>query len=125
MKIEDWLQWPTRSTDPSANAAIAVLLAVTIILALVLGATILVPILIVIGIAKGMQWYMNRPVPTDQLYAVTQQRSVSANFPDTEKFMDAHLARLFDVIHDELPAYNIYLAMARITAAGRASSGLF
>jgi hypothetical protein len=115
MKIEDWLQWPTRSADPATNAAIAVFLGVIIIITFVLGATILLPIVIVIGIAKGVQWYMNRPVPTDQLYAVTQQRSVSANFPDTEKFMDAHLDRFYEAIHDDLPAFSIYLTMARIT----------
>jgi hypothetical protein len=53
---------------PATNAAIAVFLGLIIIIALVLGASIVIPILIVIGIAKGVQWYMNRPMPTDQLY---------------------------------------------------------
>ena len=117
MKIEDWLQWPTRSTDPSANAAIAVLLAVVAIMLFVVGGMFLLPIVLVIGIAKGVQWYMNRPVPTDQLYAVAQQRSVTANFPNTDKFMDAHLDRFLEVISEDLPAYSIYLTMARITEA--------
>jgi hypothetical protein len=115
MKIEDWLQWPTRSADPATNAAIAVFLGVIIIITFVLGATILLPIVIVIGIAKGVQWYMNRPMPTDQLYAVTHQRSISAHFPDTQKFMDAHLVRFYEAIQDDLPAFSIYLTMARIT----------
>jgi hypothetical protein len=115
MKIEDFVQWPFRSTDPAANIAIAVFLGLIILIALILGATIVIPVLVVIGIAKGEQWYVNRPVPTDQLYMVTQQRSVSANFPDTEKFMVAHLDRFVDVIRDDLPARSIYVMMARIT----------
>ena len=58
---------------------------------------------------------MHRPTPTDQFYAQTQQRSVLANFPDAEKFMDAFLDRFIDAIRDDLPAYHIYLAMAQIT----------
>jgi hypothetical protein len=115
MKIEDWLQWPTRSADPATNAAIAVFLGLIILIALVLGATIVIPILIMIGIAKGVLWYTNRPVPTDQLYSVTQQRSVSANFPDTEKFMLAHLDRFYEAVKDNLPAFTIYRMMAHIT----------
>jgi hypothetical protein len=42
MKIEDWLQWPTRSADPATNAAIAVFLGLIILIALVLGATIVI-----------------------------------------------------------------------------------
>jgi hypothetical protein len=49
MNIDNWLQWPTKSTDPSLNAAIAVFLALIIIIALVIGATFLVPIVIVIS----------------------------------------------------------------------------
>jgi hypothetical protein len=113
--IEDWFKWPTRSTDPSANAAIAVLLAVVIIIALVVGATILIPVAIVFGIAKGVHWYLNRPIPTDQLYAKTEQRVISANFPDADKFMEAHLDRFLDAIRDDLPAYGIFITMANIT----------
>jgi len=117
MSIEDWLKWPTKSTDPSANAAIAVFLALVIVFAIVAGAMILVPVAIVIGIAKGVHWYVNRPTPTDQLYAQTQQRSVSANFPATDKFMDAYIDRFIDAIREDLPAYHIYLAMVHITEA--------
>src|ERR1700730_14094356 len=66
MSIEDWLRWPTKSTDPSANAAIAVLLALVVIFALVIGATVLIPVALVIGLAKGGQWYVHRPVATDR-----------------------------------------------------------
>ena len=117
MSIEDWLRWPTKSTDPAANAAIAVVLALVVVFALVVGATILIPVAIVIGIAKGVQWYVNRPVPTDQLYAQTEQRVIAANFPDAEAFMDAHLDRLLDAIRDDLPTYAIFRTMADLTKA--------
>ena len=115
MSIEDWLQWPTKSTDPAANAAIAVFLALVAIILVVVGGMFLLPVVLILGIAKGVHWYMHRPTPTDQLYAQTQQRSVSANYPDPEKFLDAFLDRFIDAIHDDLPAYHIYLAMAHIT----------
>ncbi len=117
MSIEDWLQWPTKSTDPAANAAIAVLLALVAIILVVVGGMFLLPVVLVLAIAKGVHWYVNRPTPTDQLYARAQQRSISANFPDADKFMDAYLDRFIDAIRDDLPAYSIFLTTARITEA--------
>jgi hypothetical protein len=117
MNIDEWLQWPTKSTDPGVNFVVLFLLGMLIIIALALGATILIPVAIVIGIAKGVHWYMNRPSPTDQLYALTEQRVISANFPDTVKFMDAHLDRLLDAIQEKLPAYGVFQSMAKITEA--------
>ena len=81
MNFDDWLQWPTKSTDPAANAAIAVFLVIAAIILIVVGGVFLLPVVLILGIAKGVHWYINRPTPTDQLYAVTQQRSVTANFP--------------------------------------------
>ena len=87
------------------------------IILVVVGGMFLLPVVLILGIAKGVHWYVNRPTPTDQLYAQTQQRSVSANFPDPEKFMDAFLDRFIDAIRDDLPAYHIYLAMVHIAEA--------
>jgi DNA helicase HerA-like ATPase len=115
MSIENWL--PIKSSDPTANAAIAVVLAMVAITLVVVGSMFLLPVVLIIGIAKGVHWYVNRPTPTDQLYAQTQQRGLSANFPDAEKFMDAFIDRFIDAIRDDLPAYQIYLAMAHITDA--------
>ena len=117
MSIEDWLQWPTKSTDPAANAAIAVLLALVAIILVVVGGMFLLPVVLVLAIAKGVHWYVNRPTPTDQLYALARQRSITANFPDADKFMDAYLDRFLDAIRDDLPAYGIFLTFARITEA--------
>jgi hypothetical protein len=117
MNIDDWLQWPTKSTDPSANAAIAVFLVVAAIILIVVGGMFLLPVVLIIAIAKGIHWYTHRPTPTDQLYAQTQQRSVTANFPDPDKFLDAYIDRFLDAIRDDLPAYRIYLAMVYLTEA--------
>jgi hypothetical protein len=117
MKDNDWLRWPTSSTDPALNAAIAVLLAVVIVMAVAVGAIFLVPIAIALGIAKVVHWYVRRPTPTDQLYAQTRQRTVTANFPNSNDFMDAHIGRFLDAIADDLPAYSIYLNMMEISGA--------
>jgi hypothetical protein len=115
MSSADW--WPFKTTDPAANAAIAVLLAVVAIMLVVVGGMFLLPVVLVIGIAKGIHWYMHRPTPTDQLYAEAQQRTVSANFPGPEKFVDAYIDRFVDAIRDELPAYHVYLTMVHIADA--------
>ena len=92
-------------------------LALVAIILVVVGGVFLLPIVLILAIAKGVHWYVNRPTPTDQLYAQTQQRSVTANFPDTEKFIDAYLDRFIDAIRDDLPAYSVYLTMSHITEA--------
>ncbi len=111
MNIDGWLQWPTKSTDPGVNFVVLIILALLIIAAIVAGATIAIPVLIVIGIAKAAHWYVTRPTPTDQLYAQTEQRSITANFPATEKFLEAHIDRLVDAWGDSLPSYQVYLSM--------------
>lgn len=115
MSIEDWL--PIKSTDPAANAAIAVVLALVAIMLVVVGGVVLLPVVFVIAIAKGVHWYMHRPTPTDQLFAEAQQRTIRANFPDPEKFIDAYIDRFLDAIRDDLPAYQLYLAMVHIADA--------
>jgi hypothetical protein len=117
MSIEDWLRWPTKSTDPAANAAIAVFLALVAIMLVVVGGMILLPVVAVLSIAKTVHWYVNRPTPTDQLYAQAQQRTVTANFPDPDQYLDAYLDRFLDAILDALPAYSIYRTMAHIAKA--------
>jgi hypothetical protein len=114
MSIDDWLP---KSNDPAANAAIAVFLVLAAIILVVVGGMFLLPVLLIIAIAKGVHWYANRPTPTDQLYAQTQQRGIVANFPDPDKFMEAYLDRFIDAIRDDSPAYRISLIMANITSA--------
>lgn len=117
MNIDDWLQWPTKSTDPGVNMVVLVMLVMLAIGAVVIGAVFLVPILVVIGIAKGVHWYVNQPVSTDRLAAQAEQRAIAANFPSTEKFVEAHIHRLLDACDSDLPAYGVYLMMVRISEA--------
>lgn len=116
MNSDNWLEWPTKSSDPGINFVVMVLLALLAVVALVVGATILIPVLVVIGIAKGVHWYTTRPIPTDQLYTQAQQRSITANFPETKVFTSAHIERLVDAILelDDPPAYAVYLKFAHI-----------
>jgi hypothetical protein len=115
LSIEDWL--PIKSNDPAVNAAIAVFLVMAAIILIVVGGMFLLPVVLILGIAKGLHWYMHRPTPTDQLYAQAQQRGITANFPDADKFMEAYLDRFLDAIRDDLPAYSIFLTMANISEA--------
>jgi hypothetical protein len=113
--IEDWIKWPTKSSDPSANAAIAVFLVLAGIAVVVAGGIFLLPIIVVIAIAKGVHWYANRPTPTGQLAASAEQRAITAHFPTNDQFMEAHIGRLLDAFEADLPAFHIYLAMVHIS----------
>jgi hypothetical protein len=115
MSGKNWL--PFNSSDPALNAAIACVLVVAAIMLVVVGGMFLLPVVAVIGIAKGVHWYANRPTPTDQLYAQAQQRSVTANFPDADKYLEAFLDRFIDAMGDDLPTFQLYLAIARIAKA--------
>ena len=117
MNFDDWLQWPTKSTDPGVNFVVLIVLVLLAGFAIVAGAFIAIPVLVVLAIAKGAHWYATRPTPTDHILALTQQRSVSANFPDTDEFMEAYLDRFIDAIRDDLPAYQIFLSISHITEA--------
>ena len=93
------------------------MLVMAAIVLVVVGGIFLLPVVLVIGIAKGVHWYVNRPTPTDQLYAEAQQRTIAANFPDPEEFVDAYIDRFVDAIRDDLPAYHVYLTMVHIADA--------
>lgn len=116
MNIDDWFEWPTKSTDPGVNFVVLIFLTMLVIVLAVMGAFVAIPIVIMLAIAKGVHWYVNRPVPTDQLALQTEQRAVTANFPSSDDFLKAHIARLFDGFSDRLPAYNLYLMMVRVAA---------
>ncbi len=111
---DDWLHGLTGSNDPIMNAAVAVFLAITAIVLIVAGGLFLLPVVIVIGIAKGAHWYMTRPTPTDQLYAQAQQRTIAANFPEPEKFNTAFVERFLDVLGDSLPTYQLFAGIAHV-----------
>jgi hypothetical protein len=109
-----WLQSPMKSGSPAVDAIIAIILFFAFLIALAMGATFLVAIVVVMGILKGIQWYVNRPIRTDRLYAQTEQRRIDANFPDPAQFIDAYLDRLIDALRSRLPTYHVFQAMAQI-----------
>lgn len=111
MNFDDWFKWPTNSSDPGVNFVVLIMLTMLAIAALAVGAMFAVPILIVLGIAKGVHWYMNQPVPTDQLHAEAQQRVIAANFPPPEAFLDMHTKRFFEAIRADPPAFPIINAL--------------
>ena len=118
MSIEDWLRWPTKSSDPAANAAIAVILAMAAIVLVVVGGMFLLPVVLVIGIAKGVHWYVNRPTPTDQLYAAGATAHRQREFSRRRRNSSTPIIdRFIDAIRDKLPAYHIYLTMVHIADA--------
>src|SRR5262249_24532766 len=107
MNLDDWLTWPTKSSDPGVNFVVLVVLSLLVVFAIVVGAMFLIPILIVLGIAKGVHWYVNRPVPTADIYAHTQLLSERAQFPKTDEFLEAHLKHLINAFRGDYPAYNV------------------
>ena len=112
--MTNWLQWPTKTASPATDAFLAIVLFFVLMYALIMGATILIVIAIILGIFRVAQWYVNRPIPTDRLYSETQQRSIAANFPNPEQFMDAYLDRLLEAFNANLPTYELFQFMAEI-----------
>lgn len=116
MNVDDWFQWPTRSSDPAANAAIAVLLIAAVAMLFIAGIVVALPLAIILGIGYGVYKYANRPTPTEHIYAQTEQRVIAANFPTAEAFLEAHSDRLLDsLLEDQPPAYSLYVTMLRIS----------
>ena len=58
MNIDNWLTWPTKSTDPGVNFVVLAVLALLVIFALIVGAMFLIPILFILAVAKGVHWYV-------------------------------------------------------------------
>jgi hypothetical protein len=114
MNIDDWLTWPTKSTDPGVNFVVLIVLSLILVFALVVGAMFLIPILLIFAVVKGMHWYSNRPVPTADIYAQTQFLSQQAQFPKTNNFLEAHLSQFIKACRGDYPAYNVYVEMANI-----------
>src|SRR6185369_9653036 len=111
MSSNEW-RWPINSTDPGINVVIIVLLSVLTIAAIALGAMIAVPVLIVLGLTKAVHYLANQPVPTHQLTSAARQKAIQADFPDPDKFVEAHLNRFIASCGDELPAAPLYRTMA-------------
>src|SRR5579862_6580328 len=110
----DWLRDLTSSKDPAMNAATVAVLILAGTMLVVVGGIFLLPVVVVVGIAKGVHWYMTRPTPTDQLYALAQQRTIAANFPDPEKFNEAFVERMVEAAGDDLPTYQLFGGISHV-----------
>lgn len=117
MNIDDWFTWPTKSTDPGVNFVAIVVIAMLVILALAVGAVFIIPIVIVIGIAKVIHVHNTRPTSTAALFQATQQRVTAANFPATDVFVSAHLHRVLEQLRDSLPTDSIFDSYGTVAVA--------
>lgn len=103
------------SNDPALNATMFIMAAAIGLMFFALSAAVALPILAVVGIAKGIHWYYTRPVRTDILLEQTQTLANRACFPDIDKFLDAITARLLDHYEPHtLPSYPIFHKMVVI-----------
>ena len=109
--------WPTKSTDPAANAAIAVFLVMAAAMLIVVGGIFLLSVLLVLG-HRQRRALVRQPANADRpaLRPGTAAQH-HCEFPEPEKFTDAYIDRFLDAIRDDLPAYSVYLAMAHIADA--------
>jgi Type IV secretion-system coupling protein DNA-binding domain len=86
-----------RSNDPAANAAIATFLVIAGIVLVIVGGAILLPIVLLVLIAKGLHWYFNREprkTPLNILYeaALVQAKQV----PDGHAFAHRAIGKVMD-----------------------------
>src|SRR2546421_434937 len=91
--------WPTKSTDPGVNLVVAAFILFGIVFAVTAGVLILVPILIAVGVAKGVHWYLTlppRPTTTQELVERAKAVALTTNFPDDQGFLEYHLTTLMD-----------------------------
>jgi hypothetical protein len=113
MKIEDF--WP-KTSDPAANAAIAVVGVTTLGFIFIGGIVIALPAAIVGGIGYLIykRYFAPKPITTDALTADTRNQIGIANYPEPDAFIRAHGDRLLDAILEDPPAYSVFLQMIRI-----------
>lgn len=67
-----------------------------------------VPIILVIGAAAGIHWYMKSGPATESLTAAATTTERKVGFPPIEDFSAAHLRRFVESRPDDLPANSIY-----------------
>ena len=88
---------------------VAVFIVLGLIVVFAYSVTILLPIIIIIAVLKAVHWYMNRPVPTDVLATQTQQRAITANFPETKQFMLNLIERVLESSGGRYPTNSVYM----------------
>lgn len=124
MNIDQWFEWPTKSSSPYVNLAVAVTILLTLAIALTVSIVIAVPLGIGVGLFKWAQWRASRPVPTAQIQAAADQRVIAANFPEGDAFAQSYIRRLYDAWRPELPSPDIFETLGEIAETLYEAEGL-
>jgi hypothetical protein len=94
------------SDDPARDVRLFIVASAIGVMLFAMSAAVAIPMLAVIGIAKGVHWYYNRLVPIDVLAEHAQTLSNRAASPSMDTFLDAITARLLDhYTANNLPFY--------------------
>ncbi|HEV2878455.1 MAG TPA: type IV secretory system conjugative DNA transfer family protein [Candidatus Eremiobacteraceae bacterium] len=117
MTVEDWLKWPTKSSDPFVNLFVLVAIVLIVALALTAGVIMAVPLAIGFCVFKSAHWYMSRPMTTARLRATAQRQLAAANFPAGGQFFGIFVKHLYDTWQPWFPAPAVYETMGEIAAA--------
>jgi hypothetical protein len=112
--VEDWLKWPTKSTDPFVNLFVLVAVISVAALALTVGAIAAVAVGAGFCVFKIVRWYASRPVPLAQLHGAAQEQLTAAGFPVVDEFTRSYVKYLYDRWQPTLPAGAIYETMSEI-----------
>ena len=112
MTADNWLKWPTKSTNPWLNLAILIAVVLVAALALTVGLIIAIPLAVGIGVVRWAHWYASRPVPLGHLQKAAQQQLLAANFPAADPFARTYIVELYELWQPSFPASVIYTAMA-------------
>jgi hypothetical protein len=123
MTVEDWLKWPTKSTDPFVNLFVLVAIVAVAGLALTAGLIVAAPLAIGFCIFRGLRWYAARPVPLTKLQAAAQLQLIAANFPPADQFFGTYVKQLYDLWKPVFPSGVIYQAMGEIAEQLYAAEG--
>jgi hypothetical protein len=99
------------SNDPALNATMFIMACAVGLVLVGMGLAFALPVLTVIGIAKGIHWYYTRPVRTDILAEQTQTLIERAGFPNLDTFIDDFTTRLTQHYADNPPIYSIFHKM--------------
>jgi hypothetical protein len=112
--VEDWLKWPTKSTDPFVNLFVLVAVVSVGALALTVGAIAAVAVGAGFCVFKIVRWYASRPVPLATLHAAAHEQLAAAGFPVADELVRTYIQYLYDRWQPSLPARVIYETMTEI-----------
>lgn len=111
-------RWPTGSPDPVVNIIATGILVILSILAFATSFLLLLPIAIGFGVLGLMRWQQNRPPPyaNPALTSAVALRTIEANFPDGDTFIESYLRRLVEAWQPRIPVWPVLNRMAETAA---------